>query len=349
MQSKHILIIEADQAEDATVERFKNIITIAHAVIFDKLAPEAVEATKIKVILAKDFSQAINQAWNAQTAGNIQGPDFSPERLGGQVVAKTIDMNPEFSEIHIIFAQDMWMDESDLGSILNLNTAIHEIAHALLGRIRWQSGVLSGVIFPSQTPSEYARSITRTAAEEYWVDVLAGLAIGACATVSHDDTTRPITPPDLLGGTGAIYRAQFATLLDSHIHPGWANEVNRYRHWKQSLKALWETIVSGTDQIITLLAHCEAEAYFLGRLGPLEDECSDHPGAKLYLGPAWKEINTLIKDRPLDLTLEGFAECELKLLEVGEKALIDMWGRLGLTFEEYADRNFHLHVSNPIS
>jgi hypothetical protein len=220
MQSKHILVIEADQAEDSTVKRFTNTITLAHEVVFGSLAPEAVEATKVKAILAKDFSQAINQAWSTQTARSIQGPAFSPERLGGQVAAKTITMNPEWSEIHIIFAQDAWLHEGDLGLMRNLNFAVHEIAHALLGRIRWQSGVLNGVLFPSRTPSECARSITRIAAEEYWVDVLAGLAIGGCATVTRDGTTRPITPPDLVGDTRIMYRAQFATLLASHIHPG---------------------------------------------------------------------------------------------------------------------------------
>ncbi|HEY3991664.1 MAG TPA: hypothetical protein VGM01_02185, partial [Ktedonobacteraceae bacterium] len=142
---------------------------------------------------------------------------------------------------------------------------------------------------------------------------------------------------------------QFAAILDPHIHPGWANEVNRYRHWQQPLETMWSAIVSSTDQIMTLLAHCEAEAYFLGRPGPLEDECGDHPGAKLYLGPAWKELATLIKDRPLNPTLEGFAEYELKLLDVGEQALISMWGRLGLTFTEHEDRLFALRVGEPIS
>jgi hypothetical protein len=112
---------------------------------------------------------------------------------------------------------------------------------------------------------------------------------------------------------------------------------------------MWATIGSGTDQIMTLLAHCEAEAYFLGRPGPLEDECCDHPGAKLYLGPVWKELTTLIKDRPLHPTLEGFGEYELRLLEAGEKALISMWGRLGLTFKEHEDRRFDFRVDAPLS
>ncbi len=59
MQSKHILVIEGEHAEDSIAKRFSKIITTAHEVIFGNLAPEAVEATTIKAILAHELRNEV--------------------------------------------------------------------------------------------------------------------------------------------------------------------------------------------------------------------------------------------------------------------------------------------------
>jgi len=54
------------------------------------------------------------------------------------------------------------------------------------------------------------------------------------------------------------------------MHPGWAETVWRYRTHGCLLAEMWREIATGTDQVFTLLAHCEAEARALGQPGPLE-------------------------------------------------------------------------------
>ena len=68
-------------------------------------------------------------------------------------------------------------------------------------------------------------------------------------------------------------------LLRQFGHPGWAETVWRYRLRKTCLEDMWSDIASGTEQVFTLLAQCEAEALALGQVGPLEAECRDHRGA----------------------------------------------------------------------
>jgi hypothetical protein len=343
MDLRHVLLLQAGRSEKA--ESFRSVIGLAHKAVFTHVAPKGIKPVKVVAILAKDFAGEVEQVFKQMDFNDEPLGTFNTERLGGSVQAKTMSLNPESSEIHIVFNEEGWPTGGDLSFAYNLNIAIHEMTHALMARLRWQCGLLEGIIIPSRTPSELARSISRIAAEEYWVDSIAGRAVGVCGTATIDGVTRPICPLDFHDTT---HRAGFSELLNKHVHPSWADEVNSYRIYQQSLDDMWEKIVNTTGQVFTLLAHAECEADFLERPGPLEDEHKEHPATRLYLGSVWSGINIAMRERPLIPNLETFKKDEEKIISVGQQLIVEMWGRLGLTFEERGDRTFALWVAEPL-
>jgi hypothetical protein len=262
-------------------------------------------------------------------------------------VAKAIDLSQDGSRFRIV------VDASTLGpldepyeQLWTLFLLGHELTHTLLDRLRHASGALHGVSFPSHTPVEGARSTVRTAVDELRADMVANgvLASTSVTFTTPDGQSRPVQFTDL---HPEGHRGRVAAVLDSVVHPGWPDTIDAYRAGELSLDELRHRILSQTDQTFTLLAHAEAEAMILQRPGALEDECHEHPGARLYLAGAWQRVMHALGDELIPVGLDRFREHELHLLDEGEAALLAMWEQLGLTFDIYQDRTFYIHVAEP--
>lgn len=115
-----------------------------------------------------------------------------------------------------------------------------------------------------------------------------------------------------------------------------------------SLDAMWQRIVTETDQVFTLLAHSQAcEDSSLGNTPLINDVITAHRGGRLYLAPAWKKIMASLGDTPIIPQQGEFAVTDLATADAGEVAIKAMWESLGLTFDEYGDQPFHIHVAEP--
>ncbi|WP_256790284.1 hypothetical protein [Frankia sp. AvcI1] len=298
--------------------------------------------------MADDFRAEVERTWAESDAfGGGDGHPYTVDRVGGGLaVAKTIPMTSDRSRFHIV------IDGMQLGEFLDpqewaYSTTLiaHELVHPLLERLRWASGAMEGVNFPSHTPSEYARSISRCAFDELRADLVAGMVLGQMFTATpQDGAPRPMTIVDVIGDG---QRLSVGEVLDDVVYPGWPDLVQSFRTRRIDLERMWSTLVSQTDQAMTLLAHVEAQAVGTDRTGPLEAEFAGHRGTCLYLGPAWGAILDAGRQNPLP-TLSEFREQEHALLREGEEAIIQMWERLGLSFEDLAEpRTFYIHVGEP--
>jgi hypothetical protein len=346
MDSPHKLriMIDGKKPTDAD-EHFTNIAKFSHDLFFNRFDTGELESTTVVVNLCSDFVAAVQETQTRTDLGDTG--TYTVERFGGEVAGKCIQMNQSATSFEIIYNRKAWLesDGQDLAAVINARLVMHELAHALIGRVRHQSGAMEGVIIPSKLPSEFARSIARITAEEFWVDWITGTAIGAMGTVSDENgDTIPLAPQHLYGGV--MYITQIEEILNKHIYPGWRDEVESYRNYRSTLDDMWSKLVDQTSQVFTLLAHAEAEQLFLDDSGALSSY-SDHRAVELYLGPAWSSLSKVMKERPLAPLLSNFREIENKIVVAGEDALIKMWGKLGLSFDERDDRTFALWVDEP--
>lgn len=74
----------------------------------------------------------------------------------------------------------------------------------------------------------------------------------------------------------------------------------------------------------------------------INETFQDNRGITLYLQPAWELITSKIDSLPVTGNLEAFAEEDVAVTDAGEIAIKEMWSKLGLTFDEYADRSFYI-------
>lgn len=346
MDSSHQLKIMIDGREPTDAdEHFVRTVGIFHDLLFNKFGVMNLEPTSVVVNLCSRFADAVTDTLSRTHRGSVTS--YNVERLGGEVAGKCIQMNQDATSFEIIYSRKAWYETSgqDMAAVINSRLVMHELAHALIGRVRYQSGAMDGVIIPSVLPSEQARSIVRVVAEEFWVDWITGTAIGAMGTFNNDDgESRPLAPQDLYGGN--LYATQVEETLGQHIYPGWRDVVESYRHHRITLDDMWSKIVDQTSQVFTLLAHADAEQLFIDDLSVLEKH-SHHRAVELYIEPVWSSLRGVMKRRPMVPSVDSFKKIEDELIEIGEKALVNMWGKLGLSFEEREDRTFALWVDEP--
>lgn len=262
-------------------------------------------------------------------------------------MAKNIPMCDDSSRVTIVVNRNVLSTAADESTVSSIFTLAHELTHPVINRMRAASGVLAGVPFPSRTPTECARSITRIAIDEYWTDCFAGIVLGFFAHVDRDGERVPLHQGSVMGGVDG-YRNQLAHVLESYIHPGWPDLVESYQEHRMSLDVMWGRVVRETDQVFTLLAHAQSSEDGSQTGGPFVDgTTSDNPGVRLYLAPAWKRVMGSLDSMPFTLPLAEFAAADLAVTDAGEVALMTMWETLGLTFDEHEDRSYYIHVTAP--
>jgi hypothetical protein len=346
MNGLHKLQIKVDGKRPSDADKFfVGAVKFSHDLFFNQFDTGDLGPTKVVVNLCSDFITTVEDVQKRTYTGSNRS--YSVERLGGEVAGKCIQMNQDATSFEILYNRKAWLESNggDLAFISNSRLVMHELAHALIDRVRHKSGAMEGVIIPSELPSETARSLARIVAEEFWVDWITGTAIGAMGTATNENgEIRPIGPQDLYGGP--MYVPQIEEIIDQHVYPGWLETVESYRNYRLTIGDMWSKLVDQAGQIFTLLAHAEAEQLFLDAAGPLND-CSNHRAVELYLHPVWSPLSNLMKKRPLMPSVSTFKETEREIIATGEDVLIKMWGKLGLTFDERADRTFALWVDEP--
>lgn len=290
-----------------------------------------------------DFAAAVQVALDGAESSS---PPFTTDRLGGSVMAKNISTKDDHSVVTIVM-NTQFAAPSGHGAAHAFFLLAHEMVHPLLSRLRTASGALDGVVFPSYTPVEMARSMTRTVIDEMRADLVANALLGGVFTCDlPSGGARELTMADLLRD---IHSETFGDVLRDHVWPGWPDAVERYRHHDLSLQDLLRHLLEGTDQTLTLLAHTEACARSGGDpdLYPFAADRAEHRGSVLYLREMWEALMDADAEFPMLPSLAEFREAEAAVLDAGEAAILAMWGRLGLTFDSGPDRGFHAHVTSP--
>ncbi|MCW2785553.1 MAG: hypothetical protein JWP74_2070 [Marmoricola sp.] len=268
---------------------------------------------------------------------------FDTERLGGETVAKNIDLSSDSSHVAVLMNRQILAPDGR-GGAHTIFLLAHELTHPILNRLRHQSGILENVMFPSVTPIEFARSVARIAADEYRADRAASAVLGHFATRSTTaGEPEAMTVWDLMGSG---YTDQLSDVLSATIWPGWPDLITSYRHHHVSLERLWSGIVSSTDQTLTLLAHAQAVADIGDQPGPVEVTRS-HPGTERYIGPVWSSLMDVLDQHNAIGTADVLGVADDQIADIAEHVVLEMWRKLGLTFTLGDEReDYFIHVSD---
>src|SRR5262249_38973549 len=142
---------------------------------------------------ADDFVAAVKAY--TRPFGDSEGEGFTTERVGGVVVAKNLAQAADESRIAIVFSAALWASQ---GEASRFAIVAHEIAHSLMSRVRQLSGALDGVLFPSLTLTEVARSSARIDWDEFRAEAMADEFLRAMATADTEGgESRPARLADL--------------------------------------------------------------------------------------------------------------------------------------------------------
>lgn len=339
-----ISINTAHSQNRQAVDRFARVLPIIHTALGVLGEKRSIPVPEVEAVLTDAFEQTVEEILRNSPTRSWKTPLYSAERLAGRAIAKTIALEDDCSRYVVVFDSEIWTGRDLTREDFAISVAAHELTHVHIGRVRWLSGALQGVTFPSVTPNEGARSIVRIATEEIWADMSADAVLQGIASVVDDSGSRPLRSTDL-GGEG--FREQLGHVIHETVYPGWPRTVMTYRVGKSKLDEMWESICVTTDQVFTLLGHCEAEARIGNRTNLFDGEFENHRGVDLYLRPAWERIMAAASEHSYLNELEQFRQGEIALLDEGEASLVEMWGKLGLRVELGGERQFSIWVSDP--
>jgi hypothetical protein len=327
------LEIEACELDDESTERFTEAVRATVQVFSGFARGYGVALPEFKIVGTLDFQGTVDALLK-----QIRGPDqadFAVERLGGVAIGKNVPLTEDETKVAIVMLAHFWGAAAGPQGLAGGYYFLgHELTHALLGRLRRESGALEGVTFPSQTPVAAARSMIRIAVDETRADMVAGIVLShsATKTVNGQETRLRITDPEMAGPT--LYRDRLAELLTTVVYPGWPNLVNRYRNWGCTLEELIQRLIQETDQVMTTVGHAEGERQATpDNLELFLPPAQGQPGADWLIGPAWSAIMDVVLRHPLVPSVADFRAVELAILDVGERELLAMWDRIGVSFD----------------
>jgi hypothetical protein len=291
------------------------------------------------VVGAYDFGRAVQDVFDED---KLALPEYTVERIAGTAMGKTISRNADSTRVTVIMDGRIWLPDVPEANAAGLALMVHEFTHALIARLRSLRPVTPHRI----APYECARQITLATVDEYRADSIANLVLGRYAQREVNGVQEPLRIVDIWGD---LYDSQLVEALDKTVYPGWPDAVQRYQLSGNGLTEMVDTLYSETRGVLDLLGRRQAEAKSLGQDDIFDGPVADHPGVRLYLGPAWRAIcETDFKLAPL-LSIDEFARQDAALAEAGERALLSMWGTLGLTFKDLGreDGDYWVGVSAP--
>lgn len=292
-------------------------------------------ASWIEVLLVDNFEAEVRRLSGQQS--------FTMERAGGQVAAKCLPQTDDGSRILIVFDANNWVGLTEPGKATQIFFMAHELAHSLIGRIR----VAAGLPLEESEPTggaELARHLSRTYAEEYWVQFLADVTVGAMVSTICDGQHTPVRGWDLLGER---YMTTVFTVLHN-AYPTWADTVDRYRHQEVDLETMWSIVGRAVHQTVVSLitAQAVADRAGVGNLHQL-DFLAELPASRIYLTESWARFLQVLRDSSILCRAKDFREREEQILAAGERMLVEIWDKLGVRFSKLSGDQYWLGVTQP--
>ncbi|MEU3495402.1 hypothetical protein ABZ747_18175 [Kitasatospora cineracea] len=269
---------------------------------------------------------------------------FTPERLGGGTVGgKTIPVQRDYSVAEMFVGAPAGDDFNHLEWI---HTVLHEYGHVILGRLRAAAGTRPPYPTRDQTLPEITAIWAYEAADEYRCELLSDhlmKALQQSGALSSPDPSVTINLELLMHDR---YRSTLADLLNSVVHPGWADLVDSHLDGDIHIVDMFNQLVAETGYVLKVLAYADALERTAGR-GRILDHFLDHPGVELYLGSAWNPIVELLENTSFIPPLSDFADVDTRLQELGQ-GIVDMWGKLGVTGYLTAWNTLKVDAESPI-
>jgi hypothetical protein len=291
-------------------------------------------------VLAENFQRSVESRLRRLGDGDQQG--FTTERIGGTVVGKNLPQTEDQSQVAVVFAPELWTATGLFPPVQRVATMAHEVAHTVMSRGRYMSGALNGVVFPSQTLTEIARSSTRIDWDEFRAEALADVFLQYMATTGEGDNAKPTRLADY---AGERYHDQARSQLAA-AYPSWADRVVAYRIGDLGLVDLWSETLRQMSQLRTLMA------MMIGAMGrdsdqPVATDLSSLEAYRLYFGAPWEAFVQTMRASPILPAVSEYRDIEVEVLRVGENSFRAALLALGITADDQPDRTAYVHVSDP--
>lgn len=302
-------------------------------------ATSDVELPTTRWVVCEDFAREVGEL-----IAHLGGPSFTTERLGGEVAAKTLRDAHSYDRV-IALNGPLLLDPSDRrNNADHVFLAAHEMTHVLQEAVRRRSGVMESVPLPSETIRQGWRRVTRIVADEYRADIVAAKVLSKIASVTEvDGTTRPASIVE----TWALNHLGGAESVIVGLHPTLPDLIQSYRDWNISLDAMLQRLYSYTEQVATVLAHWQATCDILHVPDPWAlGDIPTAPASSLYVRPLWEPICRRLREQPILPTPVELSLGEPLLLDVGEKAIEQLWSTLGVKVRDVVEGE-HVDIVEP--
>jgi hypothetical protein len=300
-----------------------------------------VDQLTVQCVLAADFIKAVEARMRRFGEDDREG--FTTERVGGFAIAKNLSQVEDDSLIAIVFDASLWAGMDGAARARKLATMAHELAHPVMTRVRRMSGALDGVVFPSVTLTEVARSNARIDWDEFRAEAIADVVLQGMATADEPGGgTRPL-PLAEISLSGYVEQAKVQL---GAAYPAWADRVQTYREWKMKLGDMWFQTLRDLGEMRTLLAMTLGCRGFESN-DPIDSAVSALPAYQLYFGEPWDAYIAAVRRFPSITTPENHRDVEREILDVGEASFKGALKALGLTADDLPDRHSEVHVTEP--
>lgn len=333
-------VTEGDMPDAATEDFMAVVQSVGPA--FGKVAEiSGVDQLAVECVLAADFIKGVEA--RMRRFGEDDREAFTTERVGGFAIAKNLSQAEDDSRIAIVFDSSIWIGMDGAARARKVATMAHELAHPVMTRLRRMSGALEGVVFPSITLTEVARSNARICWDDFRAEAIADVVLQQMATADEPGGgSRPL-PLAEISLSGYVEQAKVQL---SVAYPAWADRVQAYREWKMKLDDMWFPTLRDLGEMRTLMVMT------LGCRGfeshePIDPAVSALPAYNLYFGEPWEAYIAAIRRLPSITTPENHREIEREILDVGEASFKDALKALGLTADDLPDRHNDVHVTEP--
>ncbi len=323
-----LTVAEEHGARSALADQLHKV----HAALVAVVEVWAVPPFELTIVLSGDLAASI--------ADREDG--FTPERLGGGTVGgKTIAVERDYSVTEMFIGASAGRGFDPLEWI---HTVFHEYGHVVLGRLRAAAGTRPPFLTRDQTLPEIAAILAYEAADEYRCELLSDHLMRAFQQTGFLRSDAEVTINlELLMQDRP--RTVVADLLDSAVHPGWADLVESYLDGGTDIFTMFHRLVAETGHVLKLLGYADALERTADR-GRILDHFADHPGVSLYLAPAWNPIADMLEDTPFIPVLSEFSDVDLRLQNLGQ-GILDTWETLGITGYLTAADTLELEVETP--
>jgi hypothetical protein len=205
---------------------------------------------------------------------------------------------------------------------------------------------MEGVLLPSVTGTEIARSMARILVAEYRADILADLMIGGLISMTVDGEQVPFA---YWLPNRDRYLGHIQQLLED-VGQRWPDTVQEYREWRLPLEKRFGAVAASIDQTLTVIVHAQAASDGTEN----SEEVLAHPAiaglvaVRLYLGEPIHEFLTALRSEPTLPSLLDSRVVEGRLVDAGERMIKEIWRRLGLTVLDHGDRTWGIKVGEPL-